>query len=432
LFSKKRIECITFRGGRRLGYNVIFLSDMFPSNINKTRGVFVREQAKALNKILEKKIKVVCPVPYSPKILWFKEKYKKYGLINRKNIIDNNEVFYPRYISIPGGKHTKLIDSMFMFMGIYNLIKKMVQKCSDKIIIHAHKIYPIGVVSALIGKLLNIKTVVTIHGTDLNIDAFNSNIDKKATKFALENNDFVVAVSDKLYQKALQISDEAKMKVITNGVDVDKFHVNKEEEKKVFSISSNYNKQRLFLFVGRLVEAKGIKELLKAIKKLEEKYSNFVLLIIGKGPLKNYIQKYIKENNLEHVIKLIGEVSHSNIKYWFWASDFFVLPSYREGMPTVMFEAMATYNAIIISDVGGIREVIKNNYNGRIIPAKDVLKLYQALKELINDYEFSNYLSNNAYKDVIENYTWKKNAEDYCQIYDELLCDSQDGLDYNK
>ncbi|KXS37350.1 MAG: glycosyltransferase, partial [Candidatus Frackibacter sp. T328-2] len=114
-------------------------------------------------------------------------------------------------------------------------------------------------------------------------------------------------------------------------------------------------------------------------------------------------------------------INHNKIKYWFNAASIFVLPSYSEGMPTVMFEAMITRNAIIISDVGGVSEVIENNYNGKIISPKDSGELYKELGNLINNDQLRDYLSNNAYKEVKANYTWERNAKKTLKVYNEVL-----------
>lgn len=112
------------------------------------------------------------------------------------------------------------------------------------------------------------------------------------------------------------------------------------------------------LFVGRLVKSKGVYELLEAAKILKEKSFPYILTIIGDGSEREDMEKYVKENNLVEEIVMKGKLLYGETQKEYSKHDIFINPSYTEGLPTTVLEAIANSLLVVATDVGGTREII--------------------------------------------------------------------------
>lgn len=139
-----------------------------------------------------------------------------------------------------------------------------------------------------------------------------------------------------------------------------------------------------FIFIGRVVKDKGINELVEAFVKLNTKYNNTRLLLVGsiEQELDPLLPKTLSEINSNPAIEAIGR--KNDVRPWLLASDVLVLPSYREGFPNVVIEAGAMGLPSIVTDINGSREIIIDGKNGIVIPPKNSESLYKAM-ELVNN-----------------------------------------------
>jgi glycosyltransferase involved in cell wall biosynthesis len=156
-----------------------------------------------------------------------------------------------------------------------------------------------------------------------------------------------------------------------NTVDIDYFY-NKTKE---YINSSFYLHERekypkiLFLFVGQFIERKGIKELIKVAEKTRDKNIGFI--IVGDGPLKNDLEMFAKNNNLQNIY-FTGFVQKKNIYKYYALADILVVPSKEEVWGLVVNEGLASGNYIIASDqVGSVYDIIKDNRFGKIFSYED-------------------------------------------------------------
>jgi glycosyltransferase involved in cell wall biosynthesis len=142
------------------------------------------------------------------------------------------------------------------------------------------------------------------------------------------------------------------------------------------------------IFVGQLIERKGIFTLLEALKSLVEKNQSFHLNIIGGGILENHIKQYIQTNNLGDFITLQGVIDSENVAHFIQKADLLILPSLFDGWGIVVNEAIQNYVPVLISDQCGAKELVKHGENGLVFEAqnvkslsKQVLKFLQLSKE---------------------------------------------------
>jgi len=225
----------------------------------------------------------------------------------------------------------------------------------------------------------------------------------------LKNSNFVFPVTDDLYN--LTIKRNVNNKILSpNFVDLSKFVDLKKD------IDSR--KKITVLYVGRFEEEKGIKILLNAIKSLSEIDKKVEFLMVGDGSLNKWIQDFILNKNVKNV-KLLGKFDHEEMPKIYSLADIFILPSYTEGSPAALLEAMSCGLACIATEVGECKKIIINNQNGLLIPPADADLLSSAIKSLVNDKELLKKFSKNArifVLDYIKNY---KKIHKY--VYEQLL-----------
>ncbi|MBW6462328.1 MAG: glycosyltransferase family 4 protein [DPANN group archaeon] len=184
------------------------------------------------------------------------------------------------------------------------------------------------------------------------------------------------------------------VKLIPNGIDVNKYKTNCKKPKIM-----DTSKIKI-LSVSRLIPTKGVSVLIDAFNNLDaEIMKKSILIIVGDGPDKVELQEKCKNNKN---ICFVGYVCDTNP--FFKYSDMFVLPSFFEGMPISLLEAMGSKNACISTDIADIKERFKNVLI--LVEAGDVKQLRDALTKVINDETLRRDLSEQAFERVKNEYDW--------------------------
>ncbi len=205
------------------------------------------------------------------------------------------------------------------------------------------------------------------------------------------------------------------------GIDLDywsrekAYSVNPDLQEK---IKGNF----VFLFVGRLVKDKGINELVEAFVRLQtEGIKNIKLLLVGRfeeklDPLK---KETIEEISHNPDIITVGEVE--DVRPFYLASDVFVFPSYREGFPNTVLEAGAMGLPQIVTDINGANEIIKDKWNGLIVPPRRTDDIWNAMKKLMYDDKLRKKLSDNAREMVADRFEQKYIWSELLKTYNSLV-----------
>jgi glycosyltransferase involved in cell wall biosynthesis len=171
---------------------------------------------------------------------------------------------------------------------------------------------------------------------------------------------FAVSIFAENYFKSLGIKPE---KIYRFG------YFRNVEKLDIIKTESNVNQ---LIYVGQLIERKGIFTLLEAIEKLVKKTQNFHLTIIGTGILEVQIKHYIQTHHLENFVTIQGVVDSENIAQYIQKADLLILPSVFDGWGIVVNEAFQSHIPVLVSDQCGAKELIKNEENGLIFKAQNV------------------------------------------------------------
>ena len=205
---------------------------------------------------------------------------------------------------------------------------------------------------------------------------FSNYYEKYFLKRINNKNITVIASGEKLAEKYLKYSPNvfsfADSRYLLQDV------ISKQEIRNI-----DISNKTQFLFVGRLEVNKGIILLLKFAKKYANKIS---LTIIGDGLMSGYVKNYIQENNLTNTVFLLGHIEFGpNLLKYYKISDFFIFPSYSEGLPQVILEAMACGCVVFSSNVGSITTIVKEEFNGILFNPLDENDFYQKADLIFNN-----------------------------------------------
>ncbi|MDP3066532.1 MAG: glycosyltransferase family 4 protein, partial [Methanobacteriaceae archaeon] len=265
----------------------------------------------------------------------------------------------------------KGLRGIFFLFSAFLKLSSMVRRYHIDLI-HAHFILPPGLISVLVGKLHDKKTAVTIHGSDIYIQSKKPFL-KQLTRYVLKNTDYVLVVNEAIRKEVLKMGISSEKVYLTpNAVDVEKFN---PQNQLPPDVAVNGNKPTL-LFVGNLVNQKGVKYLLKAKKQLEV---DSELLIVGDGPLKGELEQEAK--GIPGVI-FLG--ARRDVELIIPSADLMVLPSVSEGFPITILESLSSGVPVVATNVGGVAEIVKKEV-GLVVEPADPKALAEAIDNLLKN-----------------------------------------------
>jgi len=219
----------------------------------------------------------------------------------------------------------------------------------------------------------------------------------------------VIAVAEAVRQHwhGVLPQNSGKTVVIRNGIDVSRFRPTK---------TSRSRRPPVIGTAARLVPAKGIDDLLRALDLIAEDGLKPQLRIAGDGPLRAEIERRAKQLGLADRVTLLGRVQ--DMPAFYRSLDVFVLPSVtHEGLPLALLEAMATGLPVLATRIGGAAELIGENREGLIVEPGDPQGLAAGLRRLLTDSAFRKRLGQNARRRVLQDFSVERFAEDVFELY---------------
>lgn len=236
------------------------------------------------------------------------------------------------------------------------------------------------------------------------------NIEKKLVK----NADVVTAVSHscaKELKREYAINKE--ITVLNNGV-VTNF----------FIPIKNKKKEDYILYTGRLETRKGLIDFIESAKCVCREHANIKFVLTGKGTIKKYLERRINECGLKNNFYFAGFVDQSKLLEYYQNATICALPSYYEGLPTTLLEAMSCGIPSIATDVEGSSELIKDGETGLLVPPRNPERLAEAILRLLDDEELRTRLGANARKYIVTNYDWELITDKIEEIYINMIKNS--------
>ena len=223
--------------------------------------------------------------------------------------------------------------------------------------------------------------VVTVHGED--VTKYSKMLFlKHFSKDALSRCDRIISVSkslkDEIYKSNLS---KKHIDVVPSGYNVGRFKpLDMKKCRKLLNLPEN---KKIVLFVGHLIERKGVEYLIRSIKILSEENKGILCYIVGTGILENKLRGVASELDLKNKIIFVGKKKPDEIPIWMNACDVLVLPSLNEGLPNVVSEALACGKPVVATNVAGTPEILNNDV-GYLVKPKDVAGLAKKISKALN------------------------------------------------
>lgn len=316
------------------------------------------------------------------------------------------------------GRDINILDDFLAFFEILKLYKK---EKPDIIHLHSSKVGLFGAIAGFVYKLgtkHKPKIIFTAHGWIFKEDMSNKKrfvaifLAWLAAKFQNK----IICVSQDDFNKAIKykVAPARKLFTIYNAVSPDKF-LNKEKARaeigKMIGKELS-NDDFIVTNLGRLYANKGLGYLIDAVKELKQK---IFLVIFGDGPEREALKQQVTNNKLQDSIFLVGD--KSNVSQYLKAFDAMVLSSVKEGFPYAILEAGMASVPVIVTNVGGIGEIIKDSETGILVEPKNIKALAESILKIYNNKEFGQKISANLKKVIVKDFSFENLIEKTDWVY---------------
>jgi len=313
-------------------------------------------------------------------------------------------------------KFQLLFFPFFQFFYLFRLLKK------EKIdTINSHFFIFQGFVAAIFKRLNpHLTHILTIHAAGL-FAVKGLPFRRMLSKFIMKHSDRVFCVSHFIKDQLDQILGfDSKAEVLSMGIPWKKLEKPENLSEAHLNEIGAGEKTIKILFVGRLVEKKGIFILLDALRQALQTHSNLKLFIIGSGNLIDKVTEKIKEGSLESHVTLLGNQPRQRVYQYYGAMDFLVVPSifdskgHTEGFPVVILEALACSLPVIASEISGIGEILENGKNGFLFEPGNSSDLLEKIRLMLREKYFTKIKG--QCRESVKNYDWPMIAARYIDL----------------
>jgi len=334
--------------------NILFISSIFPDASHASRGTFNYELCTALQRA-GSDVKVIAPQPWTEVV---KGKFNGIAPTATEQIIQQGlEVHYPTYWYPPKIMRGKY--GSFYWRSIEGTVQKILKNWQPDFIL-SYWAHPDGEAGVRVSEITGAPCGVLIGGSDVLILP-NSPSRRQKVIDVLTQSNAVIPISHGLGEVVKHYGvHKENVHPVYQGVDIDKFV---PEDKRVARSWLGLDPERpLLLWVGRMVAVKNLELLINTCEIKANRGDDFVLCLIGDGPLRPQLEQMVKEKGLEDIVSFIGTVNHEELPNWYQAADLTVLCSHSEGLPNVFRESLACGTPFVSTDVGSISEIADSSY----------------------------------------------------------------------
>jgi glycosyltransferase involved in cell wall biosynthesis len=348
--------------------NLLFISNVYPTPVAPTKGVFNSSLARAL--AAGHRVRVIAPVPWTEELV-----RSRRGLFPpaRAEIRDGVPVYYPRYYYPP--RVLRSAYGWFYWRSIRRVARELIGAERPDVVL-TFWAHPDGEAAVRAARECGAPVVSLVGGSDVLMLTRHAGRRARVAN-VLRSSDAVVAVSRDLAVKiqALGVAPE-KVSVWSRGID-----------SSIFCPGSRAAaRERLgmppdvpaLLWVGRMVPVKGLDVLLTACADLQKRGTDFHLYLVGGGELRRSLEQRARAQNLTARVSFVGERRHAELADWYRAADLTLLPSLSEGVPNVLRESLACGTPFVASRVGGIPEIATEPW-AHLVPPGDPAALAGAV-----------------------------------------------------
>jgi glycosyltransferase involved in cell wall biosynthesis len=274
-------------------------------------------------------------------------------------------------------------------------------------VIHAH--WTLAGMAAWLGCILQRRPLaLTLHGSDIFMAPRIPGV-AWLTRAILLRSQQVITNSRALAEAGMALgAPPERLEIIPIGINVEAFRPGTEP------------REPLLLFVGSLIERKGVRVLLEAAAQVFQQLPTYRLAIVGEGPLRAAVEQQAQASGIASQVEFVGPQTQAEVSGWMRRARLFVLPSLEEAFGVVLLEAMASGTPCVATQVGGIPELVMPG-TGILVPPGDAPALAAAMVQALEDFEAWEAMSRRARQHVLEDcMTWDRMASRTVAIYARL------------
>jgi glycosyltransferase involved in cell wall biosynthesis len=249
---------------------------------------------------------------------------------------------------------------------------------------------------------------ITIHGPAIFFEPKKWHIDRKVHLAK-----FVACISYYCRSQAMifaRVSDWDKMHIVRCGVDPGLF------ERRVHTESAVQ-----VLWVGRLAAVKGLPILLDAWARVSKEYQNVRLKLVGNGPDRSMLERQIEQLGIAERVSITGYLSQSEVRAELQRTDLFVMPSFAEGVPVVLMEAMAAGIPVVATRIAGVGELVEDRSHGLLVPPGNCEALAAAMLKLLGDRSLRQQFGDSGRAKVASEFNGMREAEKLLQLFSQSV-----------
>lgn len=312
----------------------------------------------------------------------------------------------------------------------FNLIAKANEIIAEEgkfDVIHAHD-WLVAYAAKTLKNSYNIPIVSTIHATEA---GRNSGIHDEQQRYINDTEWMLTYESSEVIVNSNYMKGELqrlfglpyeKINVVPNGVNLNLF--NGIERDYNFRRKYAMDNEKIILFMGRLVYEKGIQHLIAAMPKILNGYRDSKLVVCGKGAMIDELKAQANAMGIGNKVYFAGYMNGKDVQRMYKAADIAVFPSTYEPFGIVALEAMLSENPIVVSDIGGLNEIVQHRENGMKSYAGNANSIADSILELLYDHKLCADITKKAKNKVRNNYNWSKIAQDTHFTYQKAICQS--------
>lgn len=386
---------------RDAGNNVLIITTWFPNPVEPMKCIFIRNILNAQKLYTDYNPIVISPTAFFPKFLspFFSGRYVQLSKIPFLEQTDNDiMIFRPKYFKLPR-QWSKPLDWFFYYRAVIKTVKRAKIKFD---LIHAHGLYPDAYVAYRVANYFKVPYIC--HAHDSYLEKLYT-INKNKISISLSLADKIIAVS------WFQAAEIAKILPQCNNVEVVYNGIFTEN----FGIKSNRTINNRLVYIGNLLETKGIFVLLRSMAILKKENCKIYLDAFGRGDLALFESSLITLG-IEDIVSFKNVINNNELPQALKEYDFLVLPSFYETFGIVLIEAMACGLPVIASNIAAIPEIINSDKFGILVEPGNELELANAIKKALEMKWDSNEIRKYA-----EKYSIKNTALSIDKIYDNIL-----------
>lgn len=342
---------------------LLIVTSQFPVSGDPNRGRPLYQTIRQLAKLAD--VRVVSPIATYP--AWAQPRSYLFRAPSTTRVVSDCDVEYVRYPALP--LLTRPVNGHLCAHALHRNVGAFAPD-----VVLAYWLYPDAFGAMLAARRAGVPLVAGARGSDLRV---RDPLSRLLTRPVVRSARRLLVVSEDLGRVAARDygADAARIRVVPNGYDASIFHP-RDQESARWALGVPQEAE-LVLYVGRLVAEKGLRELLAAFEALQHVRPRLRLALVGDGPMKQELEDRLATLDPSRV-RLAGALGPDDVAQWMAASDVVTLPSYSEGHPNVLVEALACGRPVVATPVGGIPEVVDEDC-GILVPSHDAPALAAGL-----------------------------------------------------